>query len=190
MRMSCFSKITVLTASLWFLVAATLPLHAQVPSSSLFSTLLTLALLLFGFVSMTLVPARWRKERWLSIVPTASCALAVLLAPEVRVPLEKLIFTRSLPYYESIIRQMESGSIEVSADLRRIPQAERFPAYRVLAQQTNGILSVEFLTGRGFPVKHSGYLHCSSGTIERGSLMDSRRPKRVEVSPLWFRISD
>jgi len=188
--MSRFSKVTILTACLWFLVAATLPLHAQVPSGSFFSTLLTLALLLFGFVSTALVPARWRKERWLSIVPTTSCALAVLLAPEVRVPLENLMFTRSFPHYESIIRQMESGSIAVSADLRRIPQAERFPTYRVLAQQTNGVLSVEFLTGSGFPVKHSGYLYCSSGTIERGSLMDSRWPKRVEVKPFWFRVSD
>jgi len=187
--MSRFSKITVLIACLWFLVFLA---SAAQPSglTQLFSILLTLALLVFGFISFVFVFLLWRQERWRSLIPVGACALVVLLAPEVGGLIRQFMFDRSLPRYESIIRQMESGSLPVSAELRRVPQVESSLAYAVLAQRTNGVLSVEFLTGSGFPVKHSGYLYCSSGLIERGSQMDSRWPMRREVRPLWFRISD
>jgi len=151
---------------------------------------LTLGLLVFGFISFVLIFTRWRQERWRSFIPVGACALAVVLAPEVGGLIREFIFQRSLPHYEAIIRQMEAGSIPVTSELRRIPQAEGSLAYAVLAQRTNDVLSVEFLTGGGFPVKHSGYLYCSSGAIERGSLIDRRWRKKREVRPSWFRISD
>lgn len=187
--MSRLSKITVLIAGLWFVVFTA---FAAWPTglAQLLSMLLTLGLLVFGFISIVLAFTRWRHERWRSIIPFGACALAVILAPEVGSRIRQFMFHRSLPRYESIIRQMESGNIPVSVELQRVPQAEGTVAYAVLAQRTNGVLNVEFLTGGGFPVKHSGYLYCSSGVIERGSLIDSRWPKRREVRPSWFRISD
>ena len=105
--------------------------------------------------------------------------------------IRQVIFQRSLPRYESIIHQIESGAIPVSGELRHISQVEGNWAYAVLAQRgTNGVLTVEFLTGGGFPVKHCGYLYSSSGVIESGSLADARWPKKHEVRPSWFRISD
>jgi hypothetical protein len=183
------SKITLGIAGLWFLGFTA---FAALPSglTQLFSMLLTLGLLVFGFVSFVRVFTHWRQERWRSIIPVGACALAVVLAPEIGGLIRQFMFQRSLPHYESILRQMESGSIPVSVELDRVPQAESSLAYAVLAQRANGVLSVEFLTGGGFPVKQSGYLYCSSGVIERGSLIDSRWPKRRKVRPLWFRISD
>ena len=187
--MSRFSRITVLIGCLWFLAFTA---SAAQPSglTQLFSMLLTLAFLLFGLMSLVFVFVHWRQERWRSLIPVGASALVVLLEPEVCNLIRQFMFDRSLPRYESIIRQMESGSLPVSDQLRRVPQAEGALAYAVLAQRTNGVLSVEFLTGSGFPLKHSGYLYSSSGLIEKGSLIDSRWPKRREVKPLWFRISD
>jgi hypothetical protein len=151
---------------------------------------MTGALFFFGATSFILIFTRWRQERWRTLIPVASCALAVIVAPVVGRLIGQLMFHRSLPHYEAIIRQIESGNIPVTAELRRIPQAEGSLAYAVLAQRTNDVLSVEFLTGAGFPVKHSGYLYCSSGTVEKGSFIDSRWPKRREVRRFWYRISD
>lgn len=87
---------------------------------------------------------------------------------------------------------MESGSIPVSANLSPVPQAVPLAhlAYAVLAQKdTNGALTVEFLTERGF-LNHSGYLYISSGVIKSGSMEDSRWPVKREEKPRWFFISD
>lgn len=184
------AKITVVIAGLWFLVFTAFVARPS-PSTQLLSMLLTLGLFVFGFISFVRVFTHWHRERWRALVPLSVCVLVVVLAPELGAAIRQLIFQRSLPRYESIIRQIESGAIPVSSELRHISQAEGAWAYAVLARRgTNGVLTVEFLTGGGFPVKHSGYLYCSSGVIESGSLADSRWPKKQEVKPSWFRISD
>lgn len=188
--MSRITKITLLIAGLWFLATTAFAAYPSGITQPL-SIVLTLGLLVFGFISFIRVFTHWRRQRWQSVIPVGACILVVVLAPEVGVVIRQATYQRSLPGYEAIIHQIESGSIPVSAELRRISQAEGSLGYRVFAQRsTNGVLTVEFLTGGGFPVKHSGYLYCSSGVIEKGSLADSRWPKRQAVRPLWFRISD
>ena len=188
--MSRITKITVIIAGLWFLVFVAFAVRPS-PVTQFASMLLTFGIFVFGFISFVRVFTHWQRERWWTIVPLGTCVLVVVLASEVGAAIRQFVFQRALPSYEAVIRQMDSGNIPVSAELRRVPQAEGDLAYAVLAQRgTNGMLIVEFLTGGGFPVKHSGYLYCSSGVVERGSLADSRWPKRREVRPLWFRISD
>ena len=182
-------KITILIAGLWFFAFAAFAAR-QTVVTQVFMTLLTLALLGFGSTTFVLFFARWSEDRWRGLVPVGICTIAVVLAPRVGAVIRESTFRRDLPSYNAVIRQMERGSIPVDAELRRIPQAEGAQAYVVLAQRTSEGLNVEFITGGGFPVKHSGYLYCSSGEIERGSLIDSRWPKRREVMPMWFRISD
>ena len=104
-----------------------------------------------------------------------------------------VIFVRSLPSYEAIVQQMESGRILVSTNFNPVPQAVPLAplTYVVLAQRdTNGVLAVAFMTESGFPVMHSGYLYVSSGIIEPGSTEDSLWPIRKEERPRWFFISD
>jgi hypothetical protein len=188
--MSRISKTTLAIAGLWFLA---FELFVARPSvvTQFASMLLTLALLVFGFISCIRVFTQWRRERWFIFLPLGACALAIVLAPEVGGAIRQLIFQRSLPHYEAIIRQMHAGEIPISDEWRRVPEAEGGSAYAVFAQRsTNNVLTVEFLTGGGFPVKHSGYLYCSSGVIEKSSLADRHWPRRSEIQPLWFRVSD
>ena len=187
--MSLFGKVTICFASLCFVAFVA---FAARPSNvtQLLCILVTPGFLIFSLISLVRLCRHQGREHWRIILPPATCVLAVALAMVVVRPIRLAVFHRWLPHYESVIRQMESGTISVTHELRRISQVEGGPAYAVLAQRTNGVLTVEFLTGGGFPVKHSGYLYSSSGSIEPGSIADRRWPRRREVKPLWFQISD
>ena len=155
------------------------------------SPVLSLAMLIFGMMSCGDGLRRRRQQGWRGMIPAGVCFVAVLAAFMIGAPLGRYAFRRVLPAYESAIRQMETGQIRVSAELRRIPEAEKKLGIAVLAElTTNGVLTVEFLTGAGFPVKHSGYLYCSGGLIEKGSRFDLRWPRRHAVGPSWFAIAD
>ena len=156
---------------------------------------LPLVLLFFAAVvtSLACVFTGWRQQRWRSMIPLLACVIAFFLSGKLVRTARHFVFVWALPSYEAVIRQMESGSIPVSANLNRIPRAEPGArwVYRVFAaRNANGVLMVEFLTETGFPVKHSGYLYSSSGVIEPGSEVDSRWPIRHEVRSKWFFISD
>jgi hypothetical protein len=188
--MARFTKITIGWAGLWFLAFIAFPARPS-PATQIFSLLLALGLAVLGFISLIRLATHWRRERWRVIVPIAICGIVVVVAAAIGAATRRVAFFRSLPIYESIVRQLESGEIPVSTELRRILLVEGGPAYPVLAQRdTNGVLAAEFLTGSGFPVKHSGYLYCSSGSILLGSVSDSRWPKRQQMKPLWFWVSD
>jgi hypothetical protein len=183
-------KIAIFVAGLWFVVFVAFAARPTA-ATQLLSILLSLGFLVFCFISFIRLFTHWRRERWQVVIPLSICLLAVVFAPVVGATMQHVIFQLSLPHYESIIRQMDSGAIPVTPELRRIEQAEGGSVYAVLAQRsTNGVLTVEFLTGGGFPVKHTGFLYCSLGLIEPGSDADSRWRKRREMRPLWYRISD
>lgn len=157
----------------------------------------TLAFFVTMFVGIVLVFTDWRRHSWGALLPLASCAVAVvligILAQAAREQLRQKQFAENLPAYEKIVREIENGSIPVSAKLERMSEAAaKAPlAYAVLAvKETNGILSVEFLTEAGFPLKHGGYLYVSSGIIAPGSVMDERWPMRQRVRTKWFYIRD
>lgn len=135
----------------------------------------------------------WKEYRWRSLAPFTACILSVILSSMLAIRIRHAVFIHSLPRYEAVVHQIESGSISVSTNMERIPQAEsQAPfAYAVFAERdSNRILTVIFLTEAGFPVKHSGYMYCSSGIIAPGSYTDSRWPIRHEEKPKWFGISD
>jgi hypothetical protein len=187
--MSLFAKVTICFASLWFVTFVAFAARAS-GITQLLGMLVTPGFLIFCFISLVRLYTHQGREGWRVIIPFATCFLTVALALWIGPVIRPFMFQRALPYYESVISRMESGKIPVTPELRRVPQVEDGPAYAVLAQRTNGVLTVEFLTGGGFPVKHSGYLYCSSGSIEPDSVADRRWPKRRELKPLWFQISD
>ena len=99
---------------------------------------------------------------------------------------------RQFPRYVALVERIQADNT-LASGIVSVPfsEAERDLGYNLLAERnTNGVLTVELLTGGGFPVKHSGYLYTSSGSIQLGSFFDSRWPLRTEVKPKWFRISD
>jgi hypothetical protein len=135
----------------------------------------------------------WRVRRWLSLLPVGACILSIVTSDALTKWIRHAIFINSLPSYEQIVRRIESGEILVSTNFTDIPQA--IPTARLAwavhaRRDSSGVLTVEFLTEGGFPVLHSGYLYCSSGTIEPGTIEDSRWPFRHEERPKWFAISD
>jgi hypothetical protein len=191
--MSFFGKFVVVVSMVWFVIFTVYSAHRHLIILQLLGIPVMLCFFVAFAVSIVCIFNEWRERRWRSFVPFAVCLLSVVASIAVVRIVRHEIFVRSLPSYEVVVRQMESGSIPVSTDLNPVPRAVPLAhlAYAVLAQKgTNGTLTVEFLTERGFPVKHSGYLYVSSGVIERGSTEDLRWPIRHEERPRWFYISD
>jgi uncharacterized membrane protein YvlD (DUF360 family) len=190
--MSRLGKFVVVVAMI-YLICATVFFSHRTLISQLLSLPAFSCFLVAGVISIICIFREWRQRRWFSLLPFASCVLAVVISGAVSQRIRHVIFIQSLPSYEAIVQQMESGSIVVPTKLSPIPQAVPLAhlAYAVLAQKdTNGVLMVEFLTEGGFPVKHSGYLYVSSGVVESDSMEDSRWPFRHEERPRWFYISD
>jgi hypothetical protein len=185
-----FTKIAMITAGLWFVIFGVFVAH-QTPKTQILSALMTLAFLVVILISFVRIFTDWKRQRWRSLIPFVSCMLAIALYPASRSAIRRITFERSLPHYETIIRQIESSPVPISSESRQIEQTEDSSIYHIRANRSpDGVLSVEFLTGGGFPVKHSGYLYCSSGVIIPGSYFDSRWPKKREMKTQWFRISD
>ena len=94
--------------------------------------------------------------------------------------------------YEKVVSLMRNGDIGIGHDLERVevPSAYRHLAYTVIAdEEPNGVLTAEFLTGGGFPVKHSGYLYRSDDEPRKWKHI-SRWPRLRKIESRWYRISD
>ncbi len=149
-------------------------------------------LLALGF-SLLFAWTERRQLRLLALIPLllcfGSCAASTAVARAAR----QAEFERQFPRYLALVERIQLDNALVSGKVVSVPlsEAERDLGYSVLAERnTNGVLAVELLTGRGFPLKHSGYLYTSSGSIQPGSFFDSRWPLKTEVKPKWFRICD
>ncbi len=173
---------------------------SQVPFGFSQNAITQLLLILgLGGVLMTLVAASlfvWRHWKHFHLFAVAPVALLFLLCPATLAVGRAARwgqFAWRFPHYQALVERVEASQGLASGEVKRVPlsAAERKFCYNVLAQRdTNGVLTVELLTGRGFPVKHSGYLYTSSGSIQSGSFFDTRWHARTELRPKWFRISD
>jgi hypothetical protein len=62
-------------------------------------------------------------------------------------------------------------------------------AWSTIAKTNSDGIIVAFMTGSGFPVKHSGYLYVASGNDENDA--DAKRwPYKTRISNNWLRIED
>jgi hypothetical protein len=190
--MSRVGKFVVIVAVIYF-VGSTMFFVHRTDLSQLLALPLFFCFLGAIIAGIVCVFSDWRKHRWLAFLPIAVCVVSVCVSGMVVGPIRHAIFVQSLPSYEAVVRQIESGSIPVSTNLSPVPQAVPLAhlAYAVFAEKrSDGALTIEFLTEGGFPVKHSGYLYVSSGVIESGSMEDERWPIRQEERPRWFYISN
>lgn len=78
-------------------------------------------------------------------------------------------FLSRLSEYEAVVSLMQADSIVASRELQYLELPARFSglAWSTFAERdSSGVLTVEFLTGGGLPVKHSGYLYRSKSSLE------------------------
>jgi len=166
---------------------------AQTPERQFLSMLGLLAWLLAFLIGILCWRRDWRQVRYCALIAPLLCLGSCAGVTGIGTAVRRSQFERQLPRYQALVDQMEAGSIPVSLSSRAIalPESDRDLAYGVLAQKdTNGLVTVEFMTGCGFPVIHSGYLYVSSGAVQPGSVFDSRWPVKTPIKQKWFRISD
>ena len=188
--MSRAGKFVVVGSAVWLVASEAYAAH-RTPLGQLLDIFISLCYLAVVVLAVVLVFTGWRQRRWRAMIPLAACVIAAVAF----IPLGRLVssalFAWSLPSYETIVRQMESGTIPVSTEFSEVRQAE--PGARLArgvfaGKDTNGVLTVIFFTEAGFPALHSGYLYRSSG--ELGSGLESRWPINEKVRSNWFYISN
>ena len=146
--------------------------------------------------SFVLVFLDWRHVGWRSMLPFLICVLSIISSFELALRIREKIFEWSLPSYEAVVQQMQSGKILVPTNSlpRSIPLPDTLPQPRLshsvtACRDTNGVLMVVITTEGGFPVSHSGYLFSSSGSISPGSAPDEFYRGRRQVRPQWFYVT-
>ncbi|HEY9171287.1 MAG TPA: hypothetical protein VI136_03280 [Verrucomicrobiae bacterium] len=134
-----------------------------------------------------------KRLRLLAVIPLLLCFGSCVATTTVGRSMRRAEFERQFPRYVALVERIRSVEALASNKVESISlsEAERALVYNVLGElDTNGVLTVELLTGGGFPLKHSGYLYTSSGSVEPGSFFDERWPFKTEVKTNWYRISD
>jgi hypothetical protein len=104
------------------------------------------------------------------------------------------VFEKRLPRFEeavaSIGGRIEEGILRLSG--QEIPEEYRDLAYMIIAEKTRGnVLTVTFMWGAGFPVKHVAYAYISDGMIPaKGTDFRREWPRIYRINDNWFRVSD
>ena len=189
--MSRADKATIWLAAFAFVGITVFGAH-RTPFLQLITCPLLLGFLVLICVSIVRIFTGWKTRGMRALIPFAVCIAAVVAMGVAGRIVRRAVFAWALPSYEQVVSDIQSGRINVSDQFDRIPEAEKTArlAYRVFAQRgANGSLFVEILTESGFPVKHSGYLYCSSGEID-DSFLRSRWPITSRMREKWFYVSD
>jgi hypothetical protein len=159
------------------------------------SILLFFVMLVILIADLVFIPHQWKRYRFKAFLPFCAASLFLVIIPPSMISgylLQDHLFRSRIPQYEAVLEMMMDGSIDVGDELRLI---ELPPEYSSLASRTmaqkdsNGILTVEFIIGGGFPVKHSGYLFRSEGKLQDWEHA-ARWPRRLKIDEHWYRISD
>ncbi len=190
--MSRFAKFAFAVAAIWFVVATVFLSH-RTTAMQLMAIAVFPVYFVGGGISLVCMIYERSARTGRSFLPFVAFISALVLPFEIARPIRHLIFIYCLPSCEAVIHQMETGSIRISDVLNPVPEAvpQVRLAYAVLAQRDeDGVLTVEFITEGGFPVKHGGYLYCSSGVIAPHSVARERWPLCRELRPKWFVIAD
>lgn len=146
-------------------------------------------------LSPFLVLAWWRSHKWRSFLPFVAAAFSLVLTfPSARVGgvVRDRLFRSRLAQYEEVVGQIHSGAIPIEGGLQRVELPARYArlAVATLAERdSTGTITVEFLIGGGFPVKHTGYLYRSAGTLK--AWRHARRwPHSRQLQGKWYAVSD
>lgn len=136
------------------------------------------------------------KEKFRAFIPAAICITGIFASFFVGSYLGNMLENRrinkDLPSYVSIAHRIEKGEIKTGTSLSRIelPAQDKDLAQITLARTNNEGAVIEFVTGLGFPVKHSGYLYISTGKIDNETDSLRRWPYHARINVNWFRVED
>ena len=134
---------------------------------------------------------QWKLYRYRTLIPFTTCIAVGVLGWEVRGPLDKALFWHwRLPGYEATIQKMESGTIPVSAEERRLSSSEYDGrlALTVWAERDNkGSLIVTFLYGdTGAVGLHDAFVYSASGELSVKDESSWRWKRRLSGN--WFQV--
>lgn len=135
------------------------------------------------------------KEKFRAFVPALICVIGLpfglFVGGRLGDAIENWRFQKNLPRYTEVVQLIEKGEFKTDSSLVELP-----PQYADLALRTargtnsEGTDIIVFITGLGFPVKHSGFMYVSTGEIENDAETLRRWPYYSRINTNWFRISD
>lgn len=179
--------LTFTIAAYWFAVVV---LFGANPSVwlQLASVVATLALLVFLITSAGFAVTAWKVLGLKALIPLIVCIFCIPAALAGGRLARMAHFALVLPELESLVADARKREIPPGSKPIELPSSS---AYLVLAERTSSsILQVEFLTGGGFPAKHTGYLYVDGGTFDPESFLAKRWPYADELRSQWFSIAD
>jgi len=176
-------------------VAITIFCARQTPNRQLFSGVIIGVLLILSLISLVAGLYFCWREKFRAFIPATICLIGLpisfIAARRLGGSIEHRLFQKNLPRYTEVVRLIEKGEFKTDSYLVELP-----PQYSDLALRTwrgtnsEGAIIVGFITGIGFPVKHSGFMYVSTGKIESDAETLRRWPYYSRINTNWFRIGD
>jgi hypothetical protein len=158
------------------------------------ATLLSMFMLLL--ISFVFGLSSFSRERFRAFIPALICffglPMSFIAAIVLGISIEKSRFQRNLPRYTEVVQLIKKSEIKPTSPspLVQLPNQYKDLAWEIVPKTNNDGIIIEFLNEAGFPVKHSGYLYVSSGSIENDTKTLQRWPFHTRINTNWFRISD
>lgn len=130
---------------------------------------------------------RHPSEGWrLAVIGISGIAL-VVLSLKAGLILRDAIFRSNLPDYRKAVSSLTNGVTSQSLEGVSLPLEYSHLATAVLAEKTDGqAITVVFIIGGAFPVKHAGYVYRSTDRIDDWSNAKLFASRFRRVAPYWF----
>lgn len=192
MKYKALSTIALIYSTV-FLVVYTMFSVKQTPIMQFITMFMTLGFLVLLIASGIALLSCWKENRFKSFYPLAICAFVVVYIIVAVPAIKDIAFKKSLPKYEKIISMINRGEIEIDISRKRIelPSDYKALAYATFGERdSKGVLTIEFFTGAGFPVKHSGYIYRSDGQLSSSPEVYKRWRYIKGKSQNWYYFSD
>ena len=163
------------------------------PAMQMVVAVLAIALLGALIASVVALVREWRRAAWRAAIPLLACAAAWPVAHLASAQTTDLLFAQHLPIYEALVARPDVQGVASGSGLEQLTlsQSEGEYMWWAAAERTpDGTLMVELMNGSGFPVKHSGFVYTSSGSIPLGSNVAGRYSYWIPMRANWFAVSD
>jgi hypothetical protein len=98
-----------------------------------------------------------------------------------------------IPQYEAAVKMVENqiGAKPMSLLGKEIPPQFRHLAISIHAEREDSVLSVTFIWGVGFPLKHTAYVYISSGELpQKGTELQKDWSFWERINDHWFIVGD